>query len=91
MRLREAARRSAYPAAAARAQFPGRLPQLPDADTIADRLKPLLQRVAEVTRWRRAAIVAGCLALPLFGCFCFIFGMTMLKQQNRSNPGRDGT
>ncbi len=67
--------------------FLDRLPQLPDADTVACALKPLLQRVAEVTRWRRAAIVAGCLAGPLFFGFSTIFGAMFLQQWNRSNPG----
>jgi hypothetical protein len=68
-------------------QFLDRLPQLPDADAMAGALKPLLSRLAGVTRWRRAAIVAGCFALPLFACFSMVFGLSLLEQWNRSNPG----
>jgi hypothetical protein len=63
------------------------LPQLPDADAVAGALQPLLSVVAKVTRWRRAAIVAGCVALPLFACFSFILGQSFLEQLNRTNPG----
>ncbi|HXR04923.1 MAG TPA: protein kinase [Verrucomicrobiae bacterium] len=64
-----------------------RLPQFTDADTAADTLKPLLQRAARVTRWRRAAIVAGCLAGPVFFGLSFIWGARMLEQWDRTNPG----
>jgi hypothetical protein len=67
--------------------FLDRLPQLPDPDVVAGSLKPLLQRVTLVSRWRRAAIVAGCLVVPLFACFSMIYGMSFLKKSNRSNPG----
>jgi uncharacterized RDD family membrane protein YckC len=67
--------------------FLDRLPQLPDTDAVAGALEPLLSRVAGVTRLRRAAIVAGCLAVPLFGSFSFIFGQAFLEQWSRSNPG----
>ena len=40
------------------------LPQLLNADAAAVALKPLLQRVAEVSRLRRAAVVVGCLVFP---------------------------
>jgi hypothetical protein len=54
---------------------------------VASTLKPLLQRVAVVTRWRRAAIVAGCIAGPLFFGVSAIFGRVFIEQWNRSNPG----
>jgi hypothetical protein len=63
------------------------VPKLPDADTVAGALKPLLPRVAVVTRWRRAAIVAGCLAAPVFFGFSFVWGARMLDQWDRNNPG----
>jgi hypothetical protein len=63
------------------------LPEIPDADTVTSALQPLLSRVAGITRWRRAAIVAGCLAFPLFFFFSLIYGISFLKQSNRSNPG----
>lgn len=64
-----------------------KLPQMPDAETVAAALRPLLQRVAEVTRWRRAAIVAGCLAFPLLATCGMFFGMTLMEQWSRKNPG----
>ena len=60
------------------------LPQLSDADIVASTLKPLLQRVTKVSRWRRAAVVAGCMAFPACVCFCSFLGPTMIRQ---SNPG----
>lgn len=53
----------------------------------ASMLKPLLQRVAEVTRWRRAAIVAGCLIMPMVSVFGVMMGMTMLQKWDEKNPG----
>jgi hypothetical protein len=63
------------------------LPTLPDADRIATALKPMLQRVVQVTRRRRAAIVAGCLAIPMLFGFGFVWGARMLNEWNRNNPG----
>ena len=66
------------------------LPQLPDADAVTEALKPLLSRLAQVTRWRRVGIVAGCLAFPLLGSACMIFGVTMMEQWSRKNPDLAG-
>lgn len=63
------------------------LPQMPDAEVVAATLRPLLQRVAEVSRWRRAAIVAGCLAFPLLATCAMFFGMTLMEQWGQKNPG----
>jgi hypothetical protein len=63
------------------------LSQFPDAAAVAGALRPLLQRVAEVSRLRRAAVVAGCLIFPLFACFSGIIGITVLEKWNRNNPG----
>ena len=68
-------------------EFLDRLPQLPDADAAATALKSLLLRVAEVTRWRRTAIVAGCLAVPLFFGFSMTFGMRMMQSWYQKNQG----
>jgi hypothetical protein len=68
-------------------QLLDRLPQLADADTVAAALKPLLHRVAEVTRWRRAAILAGCLAGPLFFGLSCILGLAMIQKWSQTNPG----
>jgi hypothetical protein len=67
--------------------FLNSLPQLLNADAVIAALRPLLQRVAEVSRLRRAAIVAGCLSFPLFACLCTVFGTSFLEQWNRKNPG----
>ncbi len=46
------------------------LPQFSNADAVAGAIKPLLKRVASVSRLRRAAVVAACLAFPvLIGVF----------------------
>lgn len=49
------------------------MPALPSAEAVVGNLKPLLHHVASVTRRRRAALVAGCLVLPIlltvFGLF----------------------
>ncbi|MGA3163476.1 MAG: protein kinase [Verrucomicrobiota bacterium] len=63
------------------------LQKLPDADTVASTLKPLLSRLAGVSRWRRVGIVAGCFIGPLFITLSSIFSMTMMEHWSRSNPG----
>ena len=63
------------------------LPALPGAQAIASALHPLLNRVAEVSRLRRAAIVAGCLAFPLLATGGMFFGIAMLERWNARNPG----
>jgi len=67
-------------------RFLDNLPQVPDADTVAGALKPLLSRVAEVTRWRRAGILAGCLAFPLLVSVTMLFGITMMERWSKANP-----
>ena len=67
-------------------QFLDRLPQLPGPDVVAGALKPLLSRLAGVTRWRRAGIVAGCLAFPLLASVAMLFGLTVMEQWSRKNP-----
>ncbi len=62
------------------------LPLAVDAEAVANALKPQLQRVTVVTRWRRAAIVAGCLAFPVLGSLGYRFGVSIMQQWNRSNP-----
>jgi uncharacterized RDD family membrane protein YckC len=62
------------------------LPQLIDANAIRPALRPLLERVATITRLRRAIVVAACATLPLlFACFLLI-GMGMITDWN----GRHG-
>jgi eukaryotic-like serine/threonine-protein kinase len=66
------------------------LPQLADADAVAGVLKPLLSRLAGVTRWRRAGIVAGCVTFPLFVGIVGMVGVTMMEQWSRKNPDLAG-
>lgn len=68
-------------------QFFQRLPHLIDADAFLLALRPLLQRVAVVTRRRRAVMVAACIAFPLLiACSVFFVG-AFLEQWSRHNPG----
>lgn len=67
--------------------FLKRLTQFPNAQAVASALRPLLSRVAEVSRWRRAAVVAGCVAFPLFASVGMVFGLAVIERFNRSNPG----
>ncbi len=68
-------------------RFLEQLSQFPDPEAAAATLKPLLQRVAQVSRLRRAAIVAGCLAMPVISTLAVIMGMALLQRWDRSNPG----
>jgi eukaryotic-like serine/threonine-protein kinase len=63
------------------------LPQLVSAEGVVAALKPLLSRVAEVTRWRRAALVGGCIAFPLMACLGGMFGLGFVQELSRRNPG----
>ncbi|MCX6924149.1 MAG: protein kinase [Verrucomicrobia bacterium] len=63
------------------------LSQTAGADAVAAALKPLLNRVAVVTRWRRAALVAGCVAFPVLACGGGFFALNFLQELTRRNPG----
>ena len=67
--------------------FLKRLPELVDARAAARTLQPLLSRVAEVTRLRRAIIVGSCLGFPFLLSCGMLLGISMLKQWNARNPG----
>ncbi|MCU0784579.1 MAG: protein kinase [Verrucomicrobia bacterium] len=67
--------------------FLKKLPQLLDTVAVLSALKPLLTRVAVVSRLRRAAMVAGCLAFPALACCSVILGINIMDQWSRSNPG----
>jgi hypothetical protein len=45
-----------------------------------------MQRVAVVSRWRRAGLIAGCLAFPLLASVGFMFGMRVYDKWQRSQP-----
>lgn len=67
--------------------FLQRLPQLPDASAITTALKPLLSRLTFISRWRRAAVVAGCVTLPVFATVTSLLGFAVLEKWNQSYPG----
>lgn len=63
------------------------LPKLGDAAAAKNALKHLLPRLAVVSRLRRAAVVAGCAAIPvLMAIFC-IFISAMMKNMIQKSPG----
>jgi hypothetical protein len=62
------------------------LPALAGADEIAAAIRPLLRRVAEVTRLRRTLIVAGCLAFPLVAGLSGLLGISMMQSWQQKNP-----
>ena len=55
-------------------KFLDALPALPTAEIVAGALRPLLHNVSVVTRARRAALVMGCVALPLLVVVCSVVG-----------------
>ena len=66
------------------------LSQMAGADAVTAALKPLLSRVAAVSRLRRAALVGGCVVFPLLACGCGMFGLTFVQEIARQVPGADG-
>ncbi len=58
-----------------------------DADFYRGRLQPLLNKVATVTRMRRLAVLAGCLAFPLCASLMIVAGTLMLEKWNQRYPG----
>ncbi|MCU0788048.1 MAG: protein kinase, partial [Verrucomicrobia bacterium] len=67
-------------------QFVESLPALKGAEAIASALRPLLRRTAEVTRPRRAAMVACCLVFPLFVSVAMMFGLSLMRDWRQKNP-----
>lgn len=68
-------------------EFLKKLPSLPDAEAVLLALKPLLRRVATVSRWRRAAIVAGCMAFPAVVLLSMMLGGSIVRRADHSYPG----
>jgi uncharacterized RDD family membrane protein YckC len=58
------------------------LPRFSNADAVAGAIQPLLRRPTEVTRWRRAAIVAGCAAWPVLVTLFTTFGLASIQQSH---------
>jgi hypothetical protein len=63
------------------------LSQMANVDAVVAALKPLLTRVAAVSRLRRAALVAGCVVFPVLASVCGMFGLTFMQEITRRNPG----
>jgi hypothetical protein len=63
------------------------LSHLATAQAVATALKPLLQRVTAVSRVRRAALVTGCLVLPLMACGGMAVGKAFMVQLEKTSPG----
>ena len=63
------------------------LSQMAGADAVAAALKPLLNRVAAVSRLRRAALVCGCIVFPLMACGVGFFTHSFLQDITRKTPG----
>jgi hypothetical protein len=57
------------------------------ADAVSAALKPLLCRVAAVSRLRRAALVAGCIVFPVIVCALAPLMMIFMQDLTRKNPG----
>jgi hypothetical protein len=60
---------------------------LTSTDAVVAALKPLLSRVAAVTRMRRAALVAGCMVFPLLALGGGFFAMSFLQGVAKKTPG----
>ncbi|HVM47187.1 MAG TPA: protein kinase, partial [Candidatus Acidoferrum sp.] len=67
--------------------FLKRLPQMAAPEAIAAAVRPLLGRAAEVSQWRRTAIVAGCAIFPLLGCAVVPFAEGMFREMTAKAPG----
>jgi hypothetical protein len=63
------------------------LSQMASVDAVILSLKPLLNRVAAVSRFRRAALVAGCVVFPVLASGLGMFGLTFSQEIYRRNPG----
>ena len=60
-------------------EFLRKLPEFARPDDIAQALRPLLARVAMVTRARRALLVVGCVVFPLLAALGGVLGQRMLR------------
>lgn len=67
-------------------RFLANLPGFADLAAVRAALKPLLQRPPDVTRGRRAAIVAGCVVFPLLAMVGSLAASLMFQNWNRAQP-----
>jgi uncharacterized RDD family membrane protein YckC len=63
------------------------LSQISGADAAAAALKPLLNRVAAVSRLRRAALIGGCMVFSLLACGGGLFALSFLQGIDQRSPG----
>jgi hypothetical protein len=63
------------------------LSQLSGADAVVLALKPLLGRIAAVSRLRRAALVGGCIIFPVMACACIPLMANIFQELTQKNPG----
>jgi len=63
------------------------LPGLLNMEVALGLLKTLLNRTATISRWRRAAVVFGCIAFPMLGSLSSYFGASAMEKWQRENPG----
>ena len=63
------------------------LSQMACADAVAAALRPLLSRVAAVSRTRRAALVLGCIAFPALASVAGSLGLGYVRELSQRNPG----
>ena len=87
---REAAGDVAVPLPLHARAFLKSLSQMAGADAVVAALKPLLSRVAAVSRLRRAALVGGCVVFPLLACGLGIFGADLSARNLPEESGPDG-
>lgn len=84
--LNEVARTAAEPVPVHARKFLDSMPGLPTAQAMAEALKPLLHKLAEVTRARRAVLLAGCLAFPVLIAGITAISMRMWYRWQHSQP-----
>ena len=60
------------------------LPRFSQGDAVAKALQPLLRRTSSISRWRRAAVVAGCIVFPVVMSSFMVLGTAIMQ---RSCPG----
>ena len=62
------------------------LPTFDGVQPLVSGLKPLLQKVASVTRRRRFGLVVACAALPIFMAGAMLFGQYVMRHLMESQP-----
>ena len=62
------------------------LPTFDGVQPLVSGLKPLLQKVASVTRRRRLGLVVACAALPIFMAGAMLFGQYVMRHLMESQP-----